>query len=175
MRRVRKANSTTEYGHGIALSVRVSPACAHAISVLISSDRWDYQNVSGFILSAILSELEKCETEEPGIGEWHHVELIEELIRVKDEQLRFKDIISGLRDQLNEMADAGEWDDLQRHVENIMASIYKQPDGSRKETYLKYMKEFELRLSGLGLNGSKGMTLPALKAPKNALKGAEVE
>jgi hypothetical protein len=175
MRRVRKANATTEYGHGISLSVRVSPAMAHAISVLVSSDRWDYQNTSGFILAALSREMEWCEETEPGIGEWHHVELIEELIRVKDEQLRFKDIIHGLRDQLNEMADAGEWDDLQRHVENIMASIHKQSDGSRKETYLKYMKEFELRLSGLGLNGnegSKGMTLPA---PRAALQEAPDE
>ena len=154
MRRRRRADSTSEYGHGVPLSTRVSPECSHAIQVLISSDRWDYQTTSGFILSAVLHELERCEVEEPGIGEWHHVELIEEIIRVKDEQLRFNNVILGLRSQLDAMADAGEWEDLQRHLENIMATIHKQQDGSRKRKYLEYMKEFELRMQGFGKSNS---------------------
>jgi len=163
MRRVRKADSTTEYGHGITLSVRVSPACAHAISVLVSSDRWDYENTSGLILSAILRELERCEEEEPGIGQWHYVELIEEVIRQKNEQLRFGDIITGLREQLNQMADAGEWDDAKNHLENIMATIHGQSEGSRKQKYLEYMREFELRLTGFGKaigQKQESMTMP---------------
>jgi len=150
VRRVRKSTATSDFGHSISVSARVSPATAHAISILVASDQWDFDNVSGFILAAILRQLEHCEAEEPGIGEWHHVELIEELIRVKNEQLRFRDIINGLRDNLDAMADAGEWDDLQKHLENIMATIYKQEEGSRKQTYLNYMREFELRLSGFG-------------------------
>lgn len=150
MRRVRKSTAASDFGHSVPLSVRVSPATARAISVLVASDRWDYENTAGLILAAILRQLEHCEDEEPGIGEWHQVELIEELIRVKAEQLRFKDIINGLRDNLDAMADAGEWDDLKKHLENIMATIYKQEDGSRKQTYLQYMKEFELRLTGFG-------------------------
>lgn len=161
MRRIRKATAASDFGHSISLSTRVSPAVAHAISILVASDRWDFENVAGFLRAAALVLLERCEVEEPGIGEWHYVELIEERIRIKHEQLRFRDIIDGLRDQLDAMADAGEWDDLQKHLENIMSTIYNMEDGSRKETYRNYMKEFELRLVGFGkVNGHRQEAIP---------------
>ena len=147
-RRVRKVDAVSQFGHGVPISARISPAMYHAISVLVNSDLWDFQTISGFVLSALYDKLQRCEEEEPGVGEWHNVQIVEELIRVKEEQLRFNDVIVGLRGQLNAMADAGEWDDLKTHLENIMATIYNQPEGSRKQTYLQYMKEFDLRLKG---------------------------
>ena len=122
--------------------------------------------MSSFVRAALLAYLERLETEEPGIGQWHHVAAIEELIRVKDEQLAFANIITGLRDQLNAMADAGEWADLEEHLGNIMATIHSQPEGSRKQTYLKYMEEFQYRL-----NGFKNHALPAPKGRPGMVLG----
>ena len=166
MRKTRKTDAASQYGHNVSISARVSPATVHAINVLISSGLWDFNDVSSFMRTAILRQLEYCEEEEPGIGEWHHVAAIEEIIRVKDEQLAFEQIIKTVREQCNQMADAGEWDDMQKHLENVMATIYHMAEGSRKQRYLGYMQEIELRLAGFkktkpaSRNGHrKGMTM----------------
>ena len=174
MRRTRKVEGNTEYGHSVTMSVRVSPAVAHAISLLVNSDLWDFHNNNGFLQTALQNLLDRCEDEEPGIGAWHYVQLVENEIRLKEEQLRFGKIISSLRDQCNEMADAGEWDDMRKHLENIMATINSHPEGSRKQKYLEYMRECTVRLEGLApvqlqaglaqLNGTgRGMTFEGVE------------
>ena len=159
-RRVRKVSAETEYGHSVPISARISPAANRSVHVLVKSGRWEFEGISGFIRSAIHNLIERCEVEEPGIGEFHYVNRVEEVILRKEEQLRFAEIIDTMRRQCGEMADEGEWEDIRNYIEEILAVINGHPEGSRKQRYLKYVTEFQLRMTGLGhLNGVGPMTL----------------
>jgi hypothetical protein len=159
-RRVRKVSAETEYGHSVLVSARISPAANRAIHVLVQSGRWQFEGLSGFIRAAIHNLIERCDSEEPGIGEFHYVNRIEQIIIRKQEQLLFMEAIDTMRRHCNEMADAGEWNDIKDYIEEILAVINGHPEGSRKQRYLGYVMDFQMRMTGLGaLNGVGPMTL----------------
>ena len=101
-RRVRKAAPSSQYGHGVVMSTRISPEVARSISKLVQSEQWDYENNGDFIRAAILHEAERCELQEPGISEWHYIRLIEDRIHREQEKLRFEAIIAEVRGHVSE-------------------------------------------------------------------------
>lgn len=130
-------------GHSVRLSVRVMPVLANAITRMLNSREFPYQDRSELIRHALVRHIKYLES----IGE---VESVSGPVEAANAALRehkmfeeFKDLFISLRARINDCISQGEQQEARRLVAEMRSHFNRMPEGYWRRQFHKQLSEWD--------------------------------